>query len=70
MRICDDGHDEMVYEGDSCPGCVLLEDIDNLESKLRKSDEEYNQLDDEKRFLEAQIESLEAEIERLKESPT
>jgi len=31
MYLCSDGHDQIVYEGGSCPACDLLEKIYDLE---------------------------------------
>ena len=34
MNLCDDGHDEVCYEGKKCPFCTYIE-----ESELEKKEE-------------------------------
>jgi transcription initiation factor IIE alpha subunit len=45
MRMCDDGHDEIVYECKQCPVCKAMREIDDLErenSELREELEATN----------------------------
>jgi hypothetical protein len=31
MILCDDGHDEVCYDGRNCPACELLKEIGKIE---------------------------------------
>lgn len=42
MNLCSDGHEEVCYEGRSCPACDLLEQIKDLK---RDNDELESQVD-------------------------
>jgi phage FluMu protein Com len=34
MKICDKGHDEIVYTEKKCPLCAALKEIEHLQSEL------------------------------------
>jgi len=43
MNLCDDGHDEVCYEGKKCPVCAvlkqnddILKEIEDLQEQLRE----------------------------------
>lgn len=36
MNLCDDGHDEVCYEGRECPACELKQERDELQLELDK----------------------------------
>ena len=37
MTLCDNGHDEVCYEGKYCPACKLKDEIDQLKIELEES---------------------------------
>ncbi len=37
MTLCDNGHDEVCYEGKVCPACKLRDKIDQLQIELEES---------------------------------
>lgn len=51
LNICNDGHDEVCFEGRGCPVCLLREDKDS----------DILKLEDQITGLEKQIEHLEAQ---------
>ena len=36
MNLCGDKHDEVCYEGKSCPACELLAEIEKLEAEIKR----------------------------------
>ena len=46
MNLCSEGHDEVCYEGRSCPACDLRSD---LESQIKDLN---NELDQERGYIE------------------
>lgn len=36
MRLCDDGHEEVCYEGTGCPVCALKDEKKDLEEEVAK----------------------------------
>lgn len=53
MRLCDDGHDEVCYEGRECPVCVALGEVEvqkalvsDLEKQVKDLDEQIDELKD------------------------
>jgi len=44
MELCNDGHDEICYEGRECPLCKTIEDADAEIKKLREEIEEWEKL--------------------------
>ena len=56
MKICKDGHDEIIYDSLDCPLCEVLEFLKNSQ-------------DDVEKHLDA-IEDLQSEIEDLKNEIT
>jgi len=61
MNICDDGHDEVCYDGGNCPCCDLMYENGEIES-------ERDDLQDQVESLENTISDLEYEIEQSDES--
>lgn len=57
MNLCEDGHDEICYEGNRCPFCDAKSDWKTT----------LEQHDDEVKALTEQITSLEDEIESMRE---
>ncbi len=53
MNLCDDGHDEVCYEGRKCPCCTALNDVRGMEKELEASDNKVQELQEQ---LEAQKE--------------
>ena len=51
MELCDDGHDEVCYEGRTCPACraahYLQKDIQQLEKRVEDLLDEIERLKDE-----------------------
>lgn len=43
LRLCDDGHDEVCYQGKDCPVCALLAEVKELKSNEQ---ENLDQIDD------------------------
>lgn len=58
MYTCDDGHDEIVYEGVKCPLCDLLEEHRDL-------DEQCEDLKKETEGLKEEITSLKDELREI-----
>ena len=54
MNLCNDGHDEVCYEGRNCPACVEIEE--------RKDREKENEK------LQAEIDELKETVETLNNS--
>ena len=48
MTLCDDGHDEVCYDGRNCPACELL-------AIISKKEDEIENLKDEVKDLEGRI---------------
>ena len=50
MNLCSNNHDEICYEGLSCPACELLSEIKDLKNEnedlQKKVDELEDQIDD------------------------
>ena len=44
MNICEEGHEEIVIEGRRCPLCDALQEISNLEDKIRELETEEDNL--------------------------
>jgi hypothetical protein len=44
VNLCDNGHYEVVYEGDNCPACELKDDMISLKRKLLQLTDEIKQL--------------------------
>ena len=53
MKICDDGHEEIVYSGRDCPACALVGRQVQLDGKVEE--------------LEAALEEKEIEVDNLGE---
>lgn len=51
MTLCDDGHDEVCYEGPNCPCCEAIKET-------KASDELISLRDDEIVELQAKLENL------------
>ena len=54
MQICDDGHDEICFEGKDCPLCKATQQIEELEKDNER--------------LQEDIDGLEEELEELKDN--
>ncbi len=76
MELCSHHHDEIAYEGGSCPMCSLIDDhtrkVDELESTIKdlERDRDDNaatieELKSGRDEYDAKYEQLQAEIERL-----
>jgi hypothetical protein len=48
MKVCDEGHDEVVFNGVICPVCEKMEEIENLEGDIVDLEKERDALIDEK----------------------
>ena len=49
MKLCDDGHDEVCFEGRDCPACLIKEE---LEKEIADLTDCNIHLENEVRFLE------------------
>ena len=47
MKLCNDGHDEVCYEGRDCPVCEQVKTISDLEDKIFDLNEEIKKLNEE-----------------------
>jgi hypothetical protein len=43
MDLCSNGHEEICYEGNSCPACDLLSQVADLEADKKKLELELDQ---------------------------
>ena len=43
MKICDDGHEEIVYSGRLCPACIMLREIEEITKERDRLQEEKDQ---------------------------
>lgn len=66
MNLCSDGHEEVCYEGRSCPACDFKEKLSDCETDLSNEKEERKSLDDKVSELEEKISELESQIEKEK----
>lgn len=46
MQICDDGHEEIVYDGRDCPLCYELDEKHQLEKKMEALVDENDKLNE------------------------
>lgn len=46
MNLCDDGHQEICYEGRNCPFCEYIEDVQKEIKALNESIEDTDKLND------------------------
>jgi cell division protein FtsB len=60
MKLCSSGHDEICFEGRSCPACDLMEQVSKLEDDISEARVDIM-------FLSAKTLELESEVEKLKE---
>jgi hypothetical protein len=44
MNLCSDGHDEICYEGRSCPACEIIKDRDYFDEQIGVLEKEIQQL--------------------------
>ena len=44
MRMCDDGHEEVVFESKQCPVCKAMREIDDLERENGELKEELEEV--------------------------
>ncbi len=47
MELCSDGHDEVCYDGRSCPVCDAILDHDATTTELAEAEKEIERLKDE-----------------------
>jgi len=69
MRMCEDNdynHEDIVYEGMSCPLCEALYSIENLEDKKRIRKNKVEELEDVVLYAEEKVSDLEDEVKELK----
>lgn len=59
MRMCDDGHEEIVWESGVCPMCKLYEEVNALKDELSDKSGEIAALGEENSDLSEKIEALE-----------
>lgn len=60
MNLCDDGHDEVCYEGRQCPVCDALSDAEDEALDLKETINKMQETIDE---MASTIEAYEAEKE-------
>ena len=48
MNLCDDGHEEVCFEGSKCPACPLIDKIAAQEDELMQLRKEIIQLERER----------------------
>lgn len=46
MKICDDDHDEIVFDGKDCPLCYTLGNVQELEKEVSNLQEDCTRLND------------------------
>ena len=47
MEICEDGHDQVCFDGRNCPACELLKSNSDFEDKVYDLNEKIDNLNDE-----------------------
>ena len=57
MRLCNDGHDEVCYEGYNCPACNVLRDKEHLQEEVQDLKSEIDELKAEIAVLENQLDT-------------
>lgn len=67
MRLCDEDHEEVCYEGSRCPACDVRSDKDREIAKLEKTNNDQLdtifELETRSKELEAHIKELESKIQ-------
>lgn len=43
MNLCNDGHDEICYEGRICPACSVLEEVATLKDRIETLEQRLEQ---------------------------
>jgi hypothetical protein len=56
MNLCNDDHDEVCFEGRTCPACAIRED---LERKVSDLEDDVKSLENKVSDLESQLEDVE-----------
>lgn len=46
MSICEENHEQCVYEGRECPACKKQETIDELKQDVKRLEQEVKALED------------------------
>jgi transcription initiation factor IIE alpha subunit len=46
MELCEDGHDQVCFDGLKCPVCEELKTVSNLEDKIYDLEKEIEELKD------------------------
>lgn len=62
MNLCSDKHDEVCYEGRTCPVCDMRSD---KESEVEDAKRELKEEQEINESLQTKIDELKAEVERL-----
>jgi uncharacterized protein Yka (UPF0111/DUF47 family) len=47
MNLCDDGHEEVCYEGRSCPVCEKMDEIRELENEIDRLTRDIEEMEGE-----------------------
>ncbi len=67
MELCNDGHNEIVYQTKECPLCTAKEEIETLYEEIETLREEMKEKNEENKANEDDIKILIEEIKILKE---
>lgn len=46
MELCEDGHDQVCFDGRNCPACELLKTISDMEDQVFDLNEKIKELED------------------------
>lgn len=47
MHLCNDGHDEVCYEGRDCPVCLVKADLEEANGKIAELEKQIERLEEE-----------------------
>lgn len=67
MKLCEESHDLICYDGRSCPLCEAIQNLDNAESNIDELKEEKQMAYDKIDELKHMVEDLNDENNNLKE---
>lgn len=67
MKLCDNGHVEICFDGGSCPMCNMQNEIEELKRDNEALEDEASSLSNDLSNANETVLELEAEIEDLKE---
>jgi peptidoglycan hydrolase CwlO-like protein len=62
MNLCSSGHDEVCYEGRSCPVCEVNDNLSDKEKDLEAEKENTKRLENKVDELEGKVSELESQI--------